>query len=88
MRKHIEVIERMMFALANYTVDGVRVHPTLRAAKEALEKQMPEKPVANGVIHHCPDCNNVVVDMFKHPFCDECGKALDWSGIGEGGGEQ
>ena len=60
----------------------------VEVAKRAIEKRIPEKPVANGVIHHCPDCNNVVVDMFKHPFCDECGKALDWSGIGEGGEEE
>ena len=45
MEKHIEIIERMMFAMANHTVDGERIFPTLKAAKEALKKQMPKKPL-------------------------------------------
>lgn len=43
MKKHIDVIERMMFCFATSTVDKIRIQPTLRAAKEALEKQIPKK---------------------------------------------
>ena len=44
MKKHIEIIERMMFAMATHKVDGIRIMPTLSAAKEALEKQIQKRP--------------------------------------------
>ena len=48
-------------------------------ACQALDRQIPKKPVTNAVIYHCPNCNDVLGDIFKRPFCDECGQALDWS---------
>ena len=39
LKKHIEIIERMMFAMATHKVDGKRIFPTLKAAKEAIAKK-------------------------------------------------
>lgn len=47
-------------------------------AKEALEKQIPKKPVggvkAAGI---CPNCNRNYVE-YKDKYCRRCGQALDW----------
>ena len=91
MEKHIEVIERMMFAMATHKVDGIRIMPTLKAAKDALAKQIPKKPVKKNPIcyskskdgeelyaydYHCPQCDAKVNSEGHH--CP-CGQALDWS---------
>ena len=87
MKKHIEIIERMMFAMANHTVDGKRIFPTLKAAKEALEKQIPKKfEIWNGQCC-CPNCNKLfgsysqlkTLIHWEMPHCKYCGQALDWS---------
>lgn len=79
MKKHIDIIERMMFAFPNVLVDGRRIYPTLKAAKEAFEKQMPKKPdtkTTNRGIditgeynidsdYICPNCKTVVGDYEK-----------------------
>lgn len=74
---HVDVIERMMFCLATSTVDGIRIQPTLRAAKEALEKQMPKKPIIkygdDTITHnlgrlmcfHCPSCGKYIVALYE-----------------------
>ena len=91
MKKHIEIIERMMFAMVNYTVDGKRIYPTLKAAKDALEKQIPKKPDLEGdgydekgeLIYdtgYCPNCRHMFeVDYDATIHCPNCGQALDWS---------
>ena len=84
MKKHIEIIERMMFAMANHTVDGKRIYPTLKAAKDALEKQTPKKlryEVDNrygvrNIYYFCPSCNSFRMESKK--CCSNCGQALDW----------
>ena len=77
----------MMFAMANHTVDGKRIFPTLKAAKEALEKQMPKKiKLWNGQCA-CPNCNKLfgsyaqlkTLIAWEMPCCKWCGQALDWS---------
>ena len=79
----------MMFAMANHTVDGEKIFPTLKAAKEALEKQMPKKPIItidgffNGQPIYdtwgCPTCGKVnETDFEDYEYCPICGQALDW----------
>ena len=52
-------------------------------ACEALEKQMPKKPIEKYVDHDdaeaglCPFCNEGVDE--KMNFCSYCGQAIDWS---------
>lgn len=51
----------------------------MEMAIEALEKQIPKKPVkwSNGTLH-CPNCEKDNSCLcFK--VCVECGQALDWS---------
>ena len=52
-------------------------------AIEALEKQIPKKPVNYDSVPHsrCPVCNNsvkVFEDAHEHHYCLYCGQALDW----------
>lgn len=53
-------------------------------AIEALEKQIPKKPMGdlNSVPHYrCPVCKNAVVlyeYSAKLPHCQWCGQKLDW----------
>lgn len=94
MKKHIEVIERMMFAMPTHKVDGIRIFPTLKEAKNALEKQIPIKPVYNCTRRAlCPICDGELYPKFsyvrrfkrqeirieeKTAYCKHCGHALDW----------
>ena len=61
----------------------------IEIAIDALEKQMPKKPIPKGKYHFsCPLCKNElgiaredisVYDMTPPNFCENCGQALDWS---------
>lgn len=46
---------------------------------EALEKQIPKKPVKRIVekwtYYHCPICEDITL----RDYCGNCGQALDWS---------
>ena len=87
MEKHIEIIERMMFVMATHKVDGIRIMPTLKAAKDALEKQMLKRPKIksfpkiNGFELRCPNSDCGAVLQSDSPCCRYCGQALDWSDI-------
>ena len=80
----------MMFAMANHTVDGKRIYPTLKAAKDALEKQMPKKTITrNGLVRtergyelldekeqeYCSKCNRLVQPPCEK-YCSYCGQAI------------
>lgn len=56
----------------------------LYLAIEALEKQIPNKPIENPTDdtclcyeNYCPSCENLLVARYKH--CPNCGQAIDWS---------
>ena len=62
----------------------------LRMAIEALEKQLPKKPVlekTKGVVGidmwHCPVCDGEIISDWNrdiaNSYCHHCGQALDWS---------
>lgn len=91
-KKHIEIIEQMMFGQFNHTVNGKRTFPALQASKEALEKQIPKKVVHKNPIcfarttdgqefnvyeYYCPLCDTKLRSAIDH-HCP-CGQALDWS---------
>lgn len=52
----------------------------LQTAMQALEKQMPKKPIR--LLYHevgdCPFCETTVY-ISEDGFCPSCGQALDWS---------
>ena len=92
MQKHIEIIERMMFAMANHTVDGKRIYPTLKAVKDALEKQIPQKPIIkygdDTITHnlgrlmcfHCPNCGRYIVALYETDVKNGAGIHKDLKG--------
>lgn len=57
----------------------------MKQCKEALNKQIPKKPI--GDLHscphyRCPSCHRSVVlyeDSPKFPCCQWCGQKLDWN---------
>ena len=51
-----------------------------KAIVEALEKQIPKRPLSisgNYYLPVCPECKQLVDDTELH--CSACGQALDWS---------
>lgn len=59
---------------------------SLSAAKRALEKQIPQKPVNPNKdfgTFKCPACGGLIYTedrLETHRFCLICGQALDWDG--------
>lgn len=57
----------------------------LRKALEALEKQIPRKPIggfdfANNEYKICCECSAIVQDgEWKANYCPDCGQKIDWS---------
>lgn len=62
------------------------IDSTIQIAIEALEKQMPKKPIHKHKNYYCPICKEdgwVLWDDAEpndfDNFCGKCGQALDWS---------
>ena len=60
--------------------------------REALEKQIPEKPISEERYYICPCCrgdlgvsdDDIFIYEFPTPkYCGDCGQALDWSDTDE-----
>ena len=47
----------------------------LKTAKEALEKQLPKKPIKYAQEVVCPTCKT---PTGRRPYCASCGQSLDW----------
>lgn len=60
--------------------DHTMVADNARTAIEALEKQLPKKPIEHSAkfaaFYECPSCGNV--DVYGQKNCDNCGQRLDW----------
>lgn len=66
-----------------------------RMGMQALEKQLPKKPIVNSEIYHCADyeelicpcCKSRIIARIdgefiagkKQKYCQECGQRIDWS---------
>lgn len=49
-------------------------------AIEALEKQIPKKPIMLEQIYVCPTCGDSFnMNEYEMDYCWECGQGLDWS---------
>ena len=59
---------------------GTELAKVCSMAIEALEKQIPKKPVdCDG--YYCPNCGARVDDDgrgYEQPYCMECGQAIKW----------
>lgn len=86
-----EIIESIDYC---FKCDNDRIPTTqeeLHTIKEALEKQIPKKPLKQEFDFFdfrfiCPKCKQPIARYFnrkeyKPRYCDNCGKALDWSDI-------
>lgn len=76
-REAIEVIKGYR-RLDEYMNNTSRL-PYCDMAIEALEKQLPKKPIEKGihfVYYKCPNCNKIL--PIDKNYCD-CGQKLDWS---------
>ena len=56
---------------------------TAKLAIEALEKQIPKKPLKitmeyDGDYGHCPSCNEILADYSDTRVCKSCGQKIDW----------
>lgn len=54
---------------------------TVEECKEARERQIPKKPIHDG-LYACPNCHTIMLQgafEAKGKCCKECGQALDWS---------
>lgn len=55
----------------------------MQMAIEALEKQIPKKPIRKRNYTHCPTCHNVLFGYRYHAYCEYCGQRLDFSKMEE-----
>ena len=60
-----------------------------KKAEEALDKQIPQKPInlsnatldAYCAIFRCPRCKGRLKIKSKGAYCDKCGQAITWEGL-------
>ena len=89
-----EAIKTIQVAVAevewNYPMNYAIAFET---AIEALEKQVPKKPIIDKAnltdfqTFHCPSCDKKIISRLDgewiagrlQKYCDNCGQALDWS---------
>ena len=66
---------------AKYNVEAEEANEAVKAAIEALERQIPKKPKygRQGPDDYviCPQCGFLGLDEFQ-PCCSECGQHIDW----------
>ncbi len=67
-------------------LDAPGLKKGLEMAKEALEKQIPKKPIISEEQHiryvttfECPACNGKFTGFGVAKYCYRCGQAIDWS---------
>ena len=64
----------------NYPLDYAIARDT---AIEALEKQIPKKPISLGEdidrdVGQCPNCKEIIDTYEDYKYCSDCGQAIDW----------
>ena len=67
-------------------VGGNEETMAMKLAVEALEKQIPKKPLYENtyddcVVYSCPECKDEKLILSGDNYCATCGQALDWSDI-------
>ena len=64
----------------NYPLDYA---VAIATAIEALEKQIPKKPISLGEdidrdVGQCPNCKDIIDTYEDYKYCSDCGQAIDW----------
>lgn len=73
--------EQMGKAIPCDTGWGMAINEAYSMAVAALEKQIPKKPIRDG-LYACPNCHKLMLQgafEAKGKCCKECGQAIDWS---------
>lgn len=81
-----EAIKHFKSLQKRYTKEhNGRMCEKVALALEAMEKQVPKKPIDN---HHCPSCETGLPHKgftdewckccFELDYCPRCGQAIDW----------
>lgn len=85
-REAIEIFKGVEDVRGNLPEDGNEVEEAFYTAIEALEKQIPKKPIKdsnNSVryipIFRCPNCNGKLSGFGVTRYCYSCGQCIDWS---------
>ncbi len=86
--KPIEAIEELKYdcnelgkAIPCDTGWGQMMNTAYGMAVAALEKQIPKKPIYDG-LYACPNCHTIMLQgafEARGKCCKECGQVLDWS---------
>lgn len=58
---------------------GKSLGQTMDDVLVAIDRRTPKKPF--GLTHECPTCHKVEFGFNQVPFCDQCGQAIDWTGV-------
>ena len=80
-----EAITKLKRSAYRTTCYGNKVleHEENLVAIEALEKQIPKKPIFYAHDYYCSVCNSLVgnneFEWKRFKYCDTCGQKLDWS---------
>lgn len=62
-------------------IQQYRAIGTVEECREAREKQIPKKPIHDG-LYACPNCHTIMLQgafEARGRCCKECGQVLDWS---------
>ena len=77
-------------AIMSAEIWKARVDEACEIAAEALEKQMPKKPINEEHYYMCPCCRGdlgvsdddiFIYELPMPKYCGNCGHALDWSEV-------
>ena len=77
----IKILQRdLQIQLENKALpDGIEA---IQIAIQALEKQIPKKPIFYAHDYYCSVCNSLVgnneFEWKRFKYCDTCGQKLDW----------
>lgn len=80
----LKTLEDFQRLLTNYRHISKELTEANGMAIQALEKQVPKKPIKLdkwGEYYKCPTCGKYAVDNLgcKYKFCPTCGTEFDWS---------
>lgn len=80
----ITMLKRIAFTVKNEPeeIEAAKCITALKLAIEALEKQIPKKPITTKDGNKSCSCGLVVQTGYIRNclyYCDNCGQAIDWS---------
>lgn len=90
----MKIEEAKKYILANYfdgmanvkeAVGGNEETMAMKLAVEAIEKQIPKKPLyektyGDCAVYSCPVCKDETMILNGDNYCTMCGQKLDWGG--------